>query len=153
MSYNLPDGVTDADIDRAMGGDTTEEQDRWLAEVEKAQETVKKVVRAGVDVFIEQRHMVSEKELAGILESVAESLYDSIDDAVSSLVAEGFEKPSPYPEDHEAFIAAEHERLVDSFRVKRPDGAAILKDILRPVPTNPATTEALANHICSGGGL
>lgn len=153
MSYNLPDGVTDADIDRAMGGDVTDEQDKWLAEVEKAQEAVKEIVSATIDVLIKRRLMIPQDELEKILEAVAESLYDDIDHAVSSLEEEGFEKLSPYPEGHKAFIAAEHERLVDTFRPKRLDGAAILRDALRPVPTNPATVEDLASHLCFGGGL
>lgn len=146
MSYNLPDGVSDADIDRAMGDDPTNEEQEWLDEVADAQNTCTAFVTQTVDLLIKKRKKVSEDTLAGLLEVLAEELAHEIDSAVSNLSEAGYHDLSAYPDDHKQLIAQEHERLIDSFRPKRPDVMGLILDSLRPVPTTLLATGRLGDE-------
>lgn len=144
MSYNLPPGVTDADIDREMGGDTTSEQDGHIEVIERSKEACEMLVKATVDILIKKRFMASKDALEAILQGLAEELDHETDEAQRALNADdvtllGYDDFTPYPQDYKGLIDREFERLMDAFRPKAVNSVAVLKEILRPAVTNPAT--------------
>lgn len=121
-------------------GSPTPEQQAWLDDIADAKATSKAAVRAVVDTLIKGRRRIPRNGLEAVLESVAEELQGEIAYSAECLEASGLEgRFTAYPD--EAFIDAEYERLVDAFRPQVLDCAKLLRDMLRPVATNPATWE------------
>lgn len=144
MSYNLPPGVTYADIDREMGGEISDEMDEHLVLIQDSKEACELIIKAAVDILIKKRFAVTKHELQCFLESIAEAIDDETEHAQKALYEADIyplaeENYTPYPNNSDAFIAKEHDRLMEAFRPKAVNSVAVLKEILRPAVTNPAT--------------
>ncbi|WP_152051795.1 hypothetical protein [Tautonia marina] len=109
-------------------------------ELQRAHRHWHNVLKAVVDAAIKDRVSYHERELACIMEQVSEGMAHEFDHALTEL-----EELCPThtfsvtPVDSDKLIAAEAERLFDTFRPKPIDGSKLLRDTLRPIPTNPAT--------------
>jgi hypothetical protein len=109
-------------------------------QLDRAHRHYRNVLKALVDLAIKDRVMYGKDDIEVIMERVGENLAHEFDSAISELD----EQYPTYthgasPADSEKLIAEEAERLLDAFRPKPIDSAGLLRDALRPVPTNPAT--------------
>jgi len=122
--------------------------DELLAEIEPYHDHYKRVLKTVVDVAIKDRILYSEAALEQMMEVLSEDYAHEIVSPVTELRELrncGPETVSYAPSDAAKLIEAEHERLVDAFRIKLVD-TSVLFDSLRPV--NPATLIAIGKLGC-----
>lgn len=135
---NLPDNITQADIDHATAEPTGSHYDELIALFGK----MERILSATVDAYIKNRMLISRSEFDGIVEGITESFVDHTDEHIRELDDQGYDFYNT-PDDFDKTKDAEYERLVDAFRVKKIDYSGILFDSQRPCPTNPATLAAI----------
>lgn len=148
MSYNLPPGVTDADIDREMGGECTPEESRAFIVLDRAHAAYKDALKAVAAQLAKHRIYPAKGDFSALAEWIGESIASDpeIYDAWKFLNSTAHDA-SYTPENEKQIVDEVYEALVDSLRLKPLDALSIVLNGLRPVLTNPAT------HAQSGEGL
>lgn len=131
MSLRREDNITSTDDHRIESAES---------DLDRCHQHYKNVLKAIVDTAAKDRVLYLEHDLACIMEQVGERLAHEAAQAIeelNELLPTG--DHSYTPKDSEQVIAAEAERLADSFRPKKLGCSKLLLDALRPVPMNPAT--------------